>query len=229
MIIVDESGSITRNEKPWNRYFIISVIETQEPKNVIRYFRKAKENYIKHHPGKCKNMDITKEIKGSSMSCKMKSYIFSELRNHTDINFNYIIIDNWNLKPQLYEDPERCFNFIIQKYFSRLRGRKSDVVDILIDERNCTVKSVNSLSMYLRIALCLEKDIFKDISSCLYGNSKASDLIQVADLFANCLERACRSQALGQTNSGNIRSINITQTNHNMYFPYQFNEISFFS
>lgn len=228
MLIIDESGAITKSKNPNNRYFVISILDTDEPAKVVKTFRKLKKNYIKHHQLECKNLDITQEIKGSQMSASMKSYIFTELANRTDAKFNYIVIDNWHLQDQLKNDPERCFNYVLKLFLEKITTKQDQTISVYVDERNCTVKSVNSLSMYLRIALCIEKNVFQEIDRCIYCNSETQEIIQVSDIFANAVVRACRADARNFNNVGNINALSCANIDRNMYFPYMYNSLPFF-
>lgn len=228
MLIIDESGTITKSKDPQHRYFVISILDTDNPKKVIRTFRKLKKNYIIHNKKECKNLDISEEIKGSQMSASMKSYIFSELSKRTDAKFNYIVIDNWHLQDQLKNDPERCFNYVLKLFLEKITNYQDKIVSVFVDERNCTVKSVNSLSMYLRIALCLEKKVFQEIDKCIYCNSESQEIIQVSDIFANAVVRACRADAKKYNNEGNINALSCANIDRKMYFPYKYNKLPFF-
>ncbi len=46
-LFVDESGIITKSTTKDKRYFILAFLETDNPYNVIRQFRKAKKNILK--------------------------------------------------------------------------------------------------------------------------------------------------------------------------------------
>jgi gp21 protein len=88
----DESGSITTSDKLNNRFFIVAGCQTNDPNKVKRIFRKAKVNYLKHHPEL--ELDIKKEIKGSQMPLDFKDYIFTELmkKQISDLTSLYLII-----------------------------------------------------------------------------------------------------------------------------------------
>lgn len=88
----DESGSITTSNKLNNRFFIVAGCQTNDPNKVKRVFRKAKVNYLKHHPEL--ELDIKKEIKGSQMPLDFKDYIFTELmkKQISDLTSLYLII-----------------------------------------------------------------------------------------------------------------------------------------
>lgn len=228
MLIIDESGTITKNRNPQNRYFVISILDTDNPKKVVKTFRTLKKNYITHNQAECDSLDIMKEIKGSQMSASMKSYIFTELSKRTDAKFNYIVIDNWHLQDQLKNDPERCFNYVLKLFLEKITTKRDQTISVFVDERNCTVKSVNSLSMYLRIALCIEQKVFQEIDKCIYCNSETQEIIQVSDIFANAVVRACRADAKKLNNVGNVNALSCANIDRKMYFPYRYNELPFF-
>ncbi|AYE38374.1 DUF3800 domain-containing protein [Companilactobacillus zhachilii] len=230
MIFVDESGSITRSIKPKYRYFVISMIETEEPYTVRRVFRKSKKNFIEKHPSL--KMDYSREIKGSCMSVQMKKFIIRQLLEKTDIKFHYIIIDNFHLNDRFHDNVELCFNFIIGNFLKRFLPKEYNDkynLKMTLDERNCTVPSLNSLKDYLKIEVCLKNNIIGDVSQCSYADSKEKDVLQVADIFANLVHRSCLAESKGLGSSdGNCRLLKDINNNDNMYFPYRHNGLSFF-
>lgn len=230
MIYIDESGSITTSKDKKKRYFVISVVETEDPKKVSRVFRRAKKTYIKNHPS-LSGLDYRYEIKGSEMPLKMKSFIYKELINKTDLKLHYVVIDNWHLKKQLHDDVEICFNFVLCNYFEQLcKKDRHNILDIRLDERNCAVGSTNTLGSYLKTELYVKKELVEKFKECDYLVSENEDLIQIADLLANTVYRACKSYSKNPLdNNGNQQLLRNIETENNMYFPYKHNELSFFT
>lgn len=230
MLFIDESGSITKSSDPKKRYFIISMVETERPLHVRRNFYKFKTDYLKHHSS-LKAFDPKLEMKGSEMPIKMKKYILSKLIESTDVSFHYVVIDNWHLADSFHRDVELCFNYVIGRYLKRFLDKYFDTsydLKMVLDERNCTVKSLNSLRDYLKIELCLNSSIINDVKECQYADSKKYAVLQVADVFANLVWRSCKDEALGNSESGNIKLLNELFPGDNMYFPYKENTLGFY-
>ncbi|MEE6657009.1 DUF3800 domain-containing protein [Limosilactobacillus reuteri] len=230
MLFIDESGSITRNRSKNNRYFIIAMAETNNPQRVRRKFYKYKKNYVKKHSSL--QLDYTKEIKGSQMPLAMKRYILKNLIDSTDVSLHYIIIDNWNLVDNFYDNVELCFNFVTGNFLGRFLKKYFDdfyELEMVLDERNCTIKSLNSLKDYLKIKLCLDERIIKDIVKCEYADSREYAVLQVTDVFSNLVWRACQEELFAKPNPGNANLLEELMPGDNMYFPYKKNTLSFYN
>ncbi|MGX7106139.1 DUF3800 domain-containing protein [Globicatella sanguinis] len=193
-LYIDESGSITTSNAKRNRYFIMSFVHTNEPYKVIREFRRAKIEFLKIHSDI--QLDIKKEIKGSEMTFGMKKHIFEHLKSKTDVSFHFMVIDNQNLKTNLREKPSISFNYFISLAVKKIRNNVRDNdrdLFLLIDERNQSVGSLNSLSEYLQIELSIKTNHYDKIKV-NYKDSKTKDLIQIADIFSNTIYRVCQSE-----------------------------------
>lgn len=228
MIFIDESGSITRSKLKKKRYFIISLIETNDPYGVRRIFRRAKKDYILKHQSVSK-LDYTQEIKGSEMPLKMKKAIYEALIEYTDIKLHYIVVDNWHLIDKFHDDVELCFNYVLYVYLRKLlKKHRHDELSLRLDERNCSVGSTNSLNNYLKLNIYILENLVEKYDNCRYCVSEENDLIQVSDLLANTVFRACKAASNGLLNDGNQKLLTEINTDSNMYFPYRNNELSFF-
>lgn len=229
MFFIDESGSITQSSKPKNRYFVMSFVETDERYKVKRAFNEAKKNYIIKHPRF--QGDFREEVKGSEMPVKMKRYIFDQLKK-TNIKYHYIVVDNINLSSNMHRDVELAFNFVCDRFFEpylSFNYNDSYNLEMILDERNCTVKSLNSLGDYLKTELCIKNSIVNDVKRCEYADSKAYSCLQVTDMFSNLVYRACQAEIRGKTNDGNIKLLKEIDPQGNMYFPNKYQNLSFFS
>lgn len=228
MIFIDESGSITRNKNINKRYFIISLIETENPSNVKKFFRRAKKDYILGHKS-VSGLDYTHEIKGSEMPIKMKKSIYNMLMENTDIKFHYIIIDNWHLIDKFHEDVELCFNYTLYIYLKQLLKKcKHTDLTLRLDERNCSVGSTNSLNSYLKLNIYIVESLVERYNDCRYCKSEENDLVQVSDLLANTVFRACKSASKKILNDGNQKLLIEIGADNNMFFPYKYNKLDFF-
>ncbi|WP_056955554.1 DUF3800 domain-containing protein [Limosilactobacillus ingluviei] len=224
MLFIDESGSITRNKSRNCRYFVIAIVESDNPSHVKRIFKKAKVKFLKTHASKnYAILDYRKEIKGSEMPSKMKKYIFNELKKKTDVKFHYIVIDNHHLKDDFFDNVELCFNFVLCNYLKNLLQLNNQKdLSIQLDERNCSVKSLNSLDGYLKIELMLKNNIINEFNGCKYVDSTKSDLVQVADMVANTVYRSCKHDS---KDGANALIMNQYFNDGNMYFPNRANNL----
>lgn len=227
-LYIDESGTVTHSKGIKNRFFIICFVQTTTPEKLIREFRKAKKTFIKTHP-EC-NLDIKNEIKGSSMPFGMKKMIFERILKNTDVSFHYKIIDNWNLEKHLLNKPSIAFNYFIGITVEKIKVHINDIENdlfLLIDERNQSVESLNSLQDYLTIKYHIEKNYYDNITV-KYKDSKSKDLIQLADIFANTLYRLSLACAKNIDDKKNKVLIDMCAGGFCDYFPYKFKENNFF-
>lgn len=224
-LYVDESGSISSSKASVNRYFIVAYVQTKNPNNVIRQFRKAKTIYFKQHPDI--KFDLQSEIKGSEMAYGMKKMIFDRLSNKSDIKFHFKIIDNHNLTDRLIDNPSISFNYFVNlslKSICASQEVNGEPLFMLIDERNQSVESLNSLEEYLKIQYSLEQAIFTDIKI-RYKDSKTKDLIQIADIFANTLYRICVNHSKGGYDKRDRKLLSSCHIGCNNYFPRDKNDL----
>lgn len=224
-LYIDESGSITANINSRNRFFVIAILETSEPHRVIRQFRRAKSNYVKMTN---KSIDITREIKGSEMDYGMKKLIFEELSEKTDCVFHYIIIDNKELDTRLVDKVEVSFNYFLNTFIQRIVKNRSEYerkeLFLLIDERNVSTGSLNTLEEYLYIEQIIKNGMFDDVKV-KYKDSSTKDLIQVADIFCNTVYRIARSHAVGAIDKKNRVLLKCCNVGRYEYFPYHKNDL----
>ncbi|MBJ8326489.1 DUF3800 domain-containing protein [Streptococcus pacificus] len=224
-LYVDEAGTITNSRSPKNRFFVICMVECIKHHKVIREYRQAKKDYLENHPD-CK-FDIKDEIKGSEMPYGMKKLIFERLRDRTDITFHFKIIDNYELTPNLKEYPSISFNYFVgltvKKIFRNTNDQHSNLY-MLIDERNQSVESLNSLEEYLKIELCIKNNYTKKVTI-KYKDSKTKDLIQISDIFVNTVYRICKNHYVKNTDQKNRTLLSICNIGSRDYFPKHANQL----
>ena len=203
-------------------------MESDTPLHTKRIFRKAKKNFLQNHSSKkYDGLDYHREIKGSEMPSEMKKYIFKELKAKTDVKFHYIVIDNHHLKDSFFDNIELCFNFVLCNYLKTLlKIRRRHHLSIKLDERNCSVKSLNSLGGYLKIELMLQNNLVDNFAGCKYVDSTKSDLVQIADMVANTVYRSCKHDS---TDGANALIMSQYFNDGNMYFPNRANNLKCFN
>lgn len=224
-LYVDESGTITTNTFPENRFFIIVFVECNDYRKAIRVFREAKKDYLNKTPT-CK-FNIKDEIKGSEMPYGMKKLIFERLSSRTDIVFHYQVIDNFYLKDSLKKCPSISFNYFIAVTLKDILNTRIPIhktLYMLIDERNQSVKSLNSLEEYLKIEFMIKTNCVDDIIV-EYKDSQTKDLIQIADIFVNTVFRICKNHAWNRPDNRNRKLLSICNLGSKSYFPKHKNNL----
>lgn len=227
-LYVDESGVITLSRKKEKRFFILCFVQSKNFNKAIREFRKAKKDYIECYPD-C-GLSITDEIKGSEMTYKMKEMIFNRLNEKTDIIFHFKVVDNYHLYPKLRSSPSITFNYLNYLSIKEICSNLSNVEDrlvMLIDERNQSVGSLNSLQEYLQIEFVIKEQYFNEVKV-EYKDSRTKDMIQIADVFSNTIFRICKAHALGTYDKRNRNLLSLCRVGTKDYFPREHNNLDIF-
>ncbi|MDK6233836.1 DUF3800 domain-containing protein [Aerococcus sanguinicola] len=226
-LFVDESGSINRKKNPDGRYFVMAFVQTDRPDHVAEIFRRNKQSYLDKSQSK-KTAD--EEIKGSNMPDGMKAQIFKALRDETDAVFHYLVIDNFQVYPNLLRKPSLTFNYFVGLAIKEIAGHRQNEkenLQMMIDNRNQALRSLNSLEEYLQIIMTIEKRWLHDVHV-EYKDSQDENMIQVADIFANTVFRVCRSEAHGKSNPDNKNLLKLCRIGKTHFFPSGKSELSLF-
>ncbi|AMB99297.1 hypothetical protein AWM75_04450 [Aerococcus urinaehominis] len=229
-LYIDESGLISDRKNPRNRYFVMAFVQTDQASKCRSEFRQAKNEYIMSHENY--PYSATEEIKGSKMPNEMKAMIFDRLRENTDAQFHFLVIDNYQLYDNLLRIPALSFNYFIGLMVDRTiqhegySKRNPDALFLMIDNRNQAVESLNSLEEYLQIKFTIEKRRFADVQV-TYQDSRDRDMIQIADVFANTIFRIVRSEAMGDTDSISLDLVKKCRIGGHRFFPSGKSDLNF--
>lgn len=170
-IFIDESGNLGKD----GRYFIIAMI--------IPYKKKRIKNFIKSF---CSKKRI-QEIKGALLNFTEKQSLINKLSKVDDYSVSYIIADLKHIKSERFiKDKNLCFNYLFMLLLRRTVKNSNEDINILLDNHNTKVGSINSLKEYIQIKAFYEWG-FKHNLDIKYMNSKETKLIQMADLIANII------------------------------------------
>jgi len=202
-IYIDESGAITRNYNQRNqRYFVIVKVITKDCKKLHTCFKDARFNAIVDKPTLVKKLEVTNEIKGSSISEARKSKVYADLlafheRSKDTFEVGISVIDNTKMASSFFENKARSFNYCLSTFVKRFKeisplGNRADQLSLLIDDRNVSPKSKSSLQDYLNMQFRMIGDerLFKKEIKVSYYDSQHESLIQLADFIANTVSRA---------------------------------------
>lgn len=202
-VFVDESGSITEHYER-DRYFIICLIFTKDPKKLNRAFRAENAKLAKKYTKLGKMLNENREIKGSDMTEPQKFELYKNMTEKCGKLFEIGIIafDNQYAATQPSLVKARCFNYLIQEYMGdffrnhcRFFDRKKTFcqnINFMIDERNVKTNEKNYLGAYLTGHLNTFEPICVNSINITYQDSKNSSLVQFADYIANTFLRNMR-------------------------------------
>ena len=176
---------------------------------------------IKDDNGLFDKLKREKEIKGSELSEKRKSKIYSDLRTTSVISeLGIIVVDTLKVEDKFKINAARAFNYLLKLFlmnYMKSATKKSDCTKLMlyIDERNIATKSVYTLKEYLNTELVMAEAIFKEDFEVNYCDSKNQPLIQLADYIANTTLRFFHNN--NDEVSANMDILKQNMTNHNFF------------
>ncbi len=181
-IVIDESGAIHQKE---NDYFVIAGYITKQIYSVKSVHKKIEKFIKQEYP----YLSKYKELKG----CYLKSYQKIEFLNNlfsipTTIPIA-IVIDKRHLINRTQHNENIKYNYFLQVLLSYLLHNYTnlliaDEIQLILDNRNVSVGSLNSLEDYLNSALGL---IYNKKFKVKYKNSSEHREVQMADLVSNVI------------------------------------------
>ncbi len=180
--IFDESGNLGKS----GRYFVISCIETDVPKEVHNIIKKKLHIAKKKYPD-CKFNGC--ELKASKAPLSVKEHIVESICKK-DIRISYIVLDLEHIDSALLKDKNLLYNYACKMLINSLvdesmQGRK---LNFWIDNHTVKIHSKNSFEEHIKIGILYDRNINVDINI-EFVNSNACDayVIQAADYIANSI------------------------------------------
>lgn len=189
-LFLDESGNLHKNSP--DRYFVIGGIFTNNytdiKKSYLEINKELKEKL---------NMDFDTELKAAYLNMEEKMDIVMKLQQMNGMYIIGIIVDKEKIGLEI-DEIHLYYNYIIGKLLDYLinmklvKTNKEEELYLNIDKSSMKIEDINSLKMYLKIHLNIEKKYpFKlDVS---YWDSSKNYMIQVADIMCNTIWNICQS------------------------------------
>lgn len=178
-------------------YFIICTVRVKDGGKLKRIYKRFISKYFNDlkalDDGKMFDGNKFKELKGSSLDYEMKRKFVEYFCRSNIFEVYYIKVLNAKVKPKLYKNTSRAFNFLYKLKLSFFLKRKylpNDEYIIQFDNRNQKNDSKNSLEDYLNAELHLNEELTEEIHVD-YFNSENNTLIQIADVFSNIFYSYC--------------------------------------
>lgn len=196
-VFIDESGSITKTNVLNNKYFLISMIITNDKNAAIKRFKKSNARLAKKDDSYAKQLKTNKEIKGSDIKETNKKEMYESFVKHErdKLEIGVIVLDNIKTKDKLCNSKARCFNYIIQEYINntfRKHSKYNNIrnINFIIDERSVKKEAKSHLQEYLLQHLNTFCPICSGVINVCYVDSKKYELVQLADYVANTFYRS---------------------------------------
>jgi len=181
-IVIDESGATHQKN---DDYFVIAGYITNQIYSVKsahkRIEKQLKENYL--------YLNKYQELKGCYLNSYQKATFLNELFTIPMTIPIAIVIDKRHLFKRNQHDENIKYNYFLQILLSYLLHNYSNIlkdkeIQLILDNRNVSVGSLNSLEDYLNSALGLIYDKKFIVN---YKNSKDHREVQMADLVSNVI------------------------------------------
>lgn len=197
-VFVDESGTIAKGVQNKRDYFIITLlfIENDRVDYVKKMFKKYRLQVAKKKPSLMEELKVNSEIKGSMLSEKEKSHIYTKLLEKCgqDFEIAIIVLDNKASIPRLRMNSSRAFNYLIQLYLEKCfkkcsKYKNLNSIKFIIDERNVVTESKYTLKEYLNTQLNLITTFANEDIEVRYHDSKNFLLLQLTDFISNTFYR----------------------------------------
>ena len=181
-IVIDESGAMHQKE---NDYFVIAGFITKQIYSIKSRHKKVEKEMRE----KYSYLNRYDELKGSRIKTRHKIEILNKtLSTPTTIPLA-IVIDKKHTVKRKKHNKNIKYNYFLQillKYIliNYLSLVNTERIELLLDNRNVSVGSLNSLEDYLNAELGLEFDKEFKVH---YRNSKEHREVQIADLISNVI------------------------------------------
>lgn len=188
---IDESGIFQKSNNPNHRYFIISIVLTENPKHLARVFKRSLLKSIKNNNDLLNILKTNKEIKGSELPEIRKKKMYSDLcRTSVISEIGIIVVDTLKIDDKFKRNTARAFNYLLKLFLlnymkSNNKHPNCTKLNLYIDERNVSTKSIHTLREYLNTELVMVETLFKEEFDVCYCDSKTQPLIQLSDYIAN--------------------------------------------
>lgn len=188
-LFLDESGNLHKNSP--DRYFVIGGVFTNNytdiKKSYVEINKELKERL---------NMDFETELKAAYLNMEEKMDIVINLQQMQGMYIIGIIVDKEKIGIQI-DEIHLYYNYIIGKLLDYLvkikliNTNKGEVLYLNIDKSSMKIEDINSLEMYLKIHLNIERKypVKIDVS---YWDSSKNYMIQVADIMCNTIWNICQ-------------------------------------
>lgn len=195
-LFVDESGDLGTKE----RYFIITLLAPQRSKRICNFMRKF-----------CAESKI-QEVKASQLSFSQKQALFNKLCSANDYTVSYIVADKLNIdNKKILEDKNLCYNYLFSFLVKKTVKSTQEDIMILLDNHTTKVKSINSLSDYIKLKAYTQWGYAHNLSIC-YVDSKNSKVVQAADVASNAI--------YAKYTYGKAHFYNMLTISESIKFPY---------
>ncbi|MBQ3274971.1 DUF3800 domain-containing protein [Candidatus Saccharibacteria bacterium] len=188
-VYVDESGNMGKSGK----YFVLAAIVVKTTKAEVRLKRIIRREQTLDASGKPK-LFVKKgeEIKFSRLEFAQRQRILTKISKVEDVDVFYFVAYK-PLVELLRQGKEKnlIYNYFSKLLMMRIFKRYKEEFEIIFDQRSTAVKSMNSLTDYIKISAYEEfPNLVGKTVTVNQADSKTNLLLQVADMVAGAAFQA---------------------------------------
>lgn len=181
-IVLDESGAMHQKN---NNYFIIAGFITRQIYSIKSAYKKIE----KEMRNKYSHLAKYNELKGAYLNSSIKIEMLNVMLQVPTTIPIAIIIDKKQCSSSVNHNENIKYNYFLQILLKFIITNYSHLIvyekiELILDNRNVSVGSLNSLEDYLNAELGL---IFNKVFKVHYKNSREHREVQMADLISNVL------------------------------------------
>lgn len=144
---IDESGNLGFNGTRSTKFFIISALVVDNPKELDRIIKNARRNKFK------KELKTVSELKASKSTPSLVKYILNKINEVSGLQIFHIILDKNEVKSSfLRNDKHKLYNFVAGKLAKNILMSDVDL-DICIDKSKGKLFLINDFDRYFKANL----------------------------------------------------------------------------
>ena len=181
-VFIDESGNMGSD----GEYFVLAAIVVKTDKAEVRLKRLVRREQMRDAKGARLERAKKQELKFSKMKFPQRQRIIEKIAREPEVDVYYFVA----FKPKVTLLTEGRGKNLVYNYFSKLLmerifKRYSDDFEIIFDQRSTAVRSMRSLTDYIKISAYVE---FPNLAgkkiTVNQADSKTNLLLQAADVVA---------------------------------------------
>lgn len=174
MIYIDESGNLGAQ----GRYFVIACLVPPANNRL--------KNLVKTCRLKFGNDKPLKELKAYHLSFEQRQHFLNKLTSAQDFWFAYLVADKHHLRPELLQNKEICFNYLVGHLLKPIVTKAQEPIEIICDNRNIAVASGKTLEGYLQTKAYGEWEFRHTLQLC-FADSHTHNHLQCVDVLSNTI------------------------------------------
>lgn len=188
-VFVDESGNMGAEGK----YFVLAAVVVKNKETEVKLRRIVRKEQLLDTKGrKLKLSQKREELKFSRMKFQQRQRVLNKIAGKSGVEMFYFVA----YKPMVMllnmgKDKNLTYNYFSRLLMEKVLRRYEDDFEIVFDQRTTAVKTMNSLTRYIRISAYKEFPKLKGKKIMVnQADSRTNYMLQVADVIAGAAGQA---------------------------------------